>query len=374
MTGQRPEGPGVGDLRRAARRSRSRSTSPPPRPRSGCDGLDGPGRRSWRAVARAGARDQREPRARASTRSAWPWRLYDDVVVRVTDEPGSPSTSPVRATETCRATSGTGRQGDAGGVRRLGGAAARARAVRAPTAIPHGRGLGSSAAAIVAGVAGRPCPGRRRRGRLPTPSVLAARRRLEGHPDNVAACLLGRADRRLAAGGDERRPRACSGSMCSRCARRGLRGADRHCRPRRPVGCCPTSVPHADAARQRGAAPRCSSRRSTATRPCCCRRYRGPAAPAVPGGGDAATLTLLVERCARPGCRRSCPGRARRVLALGLRMASLDGRGGFDRAGNGSLACNRLRSTGRVPPSSPRTGDRPEAARQGRSTTGLSLA
>ena len=57
--------------------------------------------------------------------------------------------------------------------------------------IPHGRGLGSSAAAIVAGVVaarelvlGGP-------DKLPDDAVLRLAAQLEGHPDNVAACLLG---------------------------------------------------------------------------------------------------------------------------------------------------------------------------------------
>ncbi|HEU5270314.1 MAG TPA: homoserine kinase, partial [Jatrophihabitans sp.] len=55
--------------------------------------------------------------------------------------------------------------------------------------IPHGRGLGSSAAAIVAGVelARGLCPD----DRLEDDGALALASRLEGHPDNVAACLLG---------------------------------------------------------------------------------------------------------------------------------------------------------------------------------------
>ena len=54
--------------------------------------------------------------------------------------------------------------------------------------IPHGRGLGSSAAAIVAGVlAARELV----LGGLDDDEVLALCTELEGHPDNVAACLLG---------------------------------------------------------------------------------------------------------------------------------------------------------------------------------------
>ncbi|HVF19942.1 MAG TPA: homoserine kinase [Mycobacteriales bacterium] len=54
--------------------------------------------------------------------------------------------------------------------------------------IPHGRGLGSSAAAIVAGItAARSLV----LGGLSDDDALALATKLEGHPDNVAACLLG---------------------------------------------------------------------------------------------------------------------------------------------------------------------------------------
>jgi homoserine kinase len=61
-------------------------------------------------------------------------------------------------------------------------------ALRCANRIPHGRGLGSSAAAIVAGlVAARALAGASTRPQdvLPLASVL------EGHPDNVAPCLFG---------------------------------------------------------------------------------------------------------------------------------------------------------------------------------------
>lgn len=57
--------------------------------------------------------------------------------------------------------------------------------------IPHGRGLGSSAAAIVSGIElarGLSADGR---ARLGDADALALAAELEGHPDNVAACLLG---------------------------------------------------------------------------------------------------------------------------------------------------------------------------------------
>jgi homoserine kinase len=59
--------------------------------------------------------------------------------------------------------------------------------------IPHGRGLGSSAAAIVSGVELARALVTDGRQRLDDPSALALASELEGHPDNVAACLLGAA-------------------------------------------------------------------------------------------------------------------------------------------------------------------------------------
>jgi homoserine kinase len=57
--------------------------------------------------------------------------------------------------------------------------------------IPHGRGLGSSAAAIVAGVLIGRALVVGGDGNLDDDDVLALAAELEGHPDNVAPCLLG---------------------------------------------------------------------------------------------------------------------------------------------------------------------------------------
>ena len=61
--------------------------------------------------------------------------------------------------------------------------------MEARNGIPQGRGMGSSAAAVVAGVvaAWELCPGTVR----DDDAVLRLVSDLEGHPDNVAACLLG---------------------------------------------------------------------------------------------------------------------------------------------------------------------------------------
>jgi homoserine kinase len=58
--------------------------------------------------------------------------------------------------------------------------------------IPQGFGLGSSAGAICAGLlAARALAGSDGRAALPDDTVLALASRLEGHPDNAAACLAG---------------------------------------------------------------------------------------------------------------------------------------------------------------------------------------
>jgi homoserine kinase len=57
--------------------------------------------------------------------------------------------------------------------------------------IPHGRGLGSSAAAIVSGIELARSLSVDGRNRLSDADALALAAELEGHPDNVAACLFG---------------------------------------------------------------------------------------------------------------------------------------------------------------------------------------
>jgi homoserine kinase len=64
-------------------------------------------------------------------------------------------------------------------------------ALRCVNAIPHGRGLGSSAAAVVSGVLAARALADGGADLLPDADVLALAVDLEGHPDNVAACLAG---------------------------------------------------------------------------------------------------------------------------------------------------------------------------------------
>ena len=124
-------------------------------------------------------------------------------------------------------------------------------ALRCVNRIPHGRGLGSSAAAIVAGlVAARALAG----ASTSPQDVLPLANVLEGHPDNVAPCLFGGltiAWVAAAAGLPEARairldPRPeiqpvafiAPGAVSTKVAR----------------GLLPAAVPHADAARNAGRA------------------------------------------------------------------------------------------------------------------------
>ena len=122
-------------------------------------------------------------------------------------------------------------------------------ALRCDNRIPHGRGLGSSAAAIVGGLVlarALVTDGERR---LPAPELLALASELEGHPDNVAPCLLG-------------------GLTIAWTTADGARAAGVEVGPVVPVifvppfaasteqarGLLPPTVPHADAARNAGRA------------------------------------------------------------------------------------------------------------------------
>jgi homoserine kinase len=64
-------------------------------------------------------------------------------------------------------------------------------ALRCVNGIPHGRGLGSSAAAVVSGILAARALVAGGADLLPDTGVLRLAAELEGHPDNVAACLAG---------------------------------------------------------------------------------------------------------------------------------------------------------------------------------------
>jgi len=116
--------------------------------------------------------------------------LYDDVVVQVAESGLSVDVAGEGADEVRRDKKNLVVRAVQATFELLGGQP-RGLEVVCANHIPHGRGLGSSAAAIVAGilaarelVVGGP-------DKLPDDAMLRLAAQIEGHPDNVAACLLG---------------------------------------------------------------------------------------------------------------------------------------------------------------------------------------
>src|SRR5881398_120060 len=117
--------------------------------------------------------------------------LYDDVVVRVTDEPGlTVDVAGMGAATVARNARNLVVRAMRATFDRLGGRPSGLELVCA-NRIPHGRGLGSSAAAIVAGIVAARALVAGGAERLDDAAALALAAEIEGHPDNVAACLLG---------------------------------------------------------------------------------------------------------------------------------------------------------------------------------------
>ncbi len=117
-------------------------------------------------------------------------QLYDEVTVEVADSGLAIEVAGAGAAEVPRDESHLVVRSFRIGAERLGGQPPGIR-LSARNAISHGRGLGSSAAAVIAGlIAAR---GLHPEGvsLLPDDDLLALAADLEGHPDNVAACLLG---------------------------------------------------------------------------------------------------------------------------------------------------------------------------------------
>jgi homoserine kinase len=110
--------------------------------------------------------------------------------------------------------------------------------------VPHGRGLGSSAAAIVSGLLlarGLVLGGERA---LTDEQVLELAGELEGHPDNVAACLLGGL---TVAWRDDGHARAV-GLECDPTIRPVALVPPFSASTKQARGLLPSTVPHADAA------------------------------------------------------------------------------------------------------------------------------
>ncbi|MDQ1681636.1 MAG: homoserine kinase [Frankiaceae bacterium] len=116
--------------------------------------------------------------------------LYDEIAVRVAESGLSVDVSGEAADEVRRderhlVVSTMRKAFDA-----LGGQP-RGLEVRCLNRIPHGRGLGSSSAAIVAGIVAARALILGGEDSMDDAAALELATRIEGHPDNVAACLLG---------------------------------------------------------------------------------------------------------------------------------------------------------------------------------------
>lgn len=117
--------------------------------------------------------------------------LHDEVEVRVAAEPGlRVEVEGEGADEVPRDESHLVVRALRVGLARLG-AEPPGLSLRCVNRIPHGRGLGSSAAAVVAGLLAARALADDAGARLDDAAVLALADELEGHPDNAAACILG---------------------------------------------------------------------------------------------------------------------------------------------------------------------------------------
>ena len=186
-------------------------------------------------------------------------------------------------------------------------------ALHCHNAIPHGRGLGSSSAAIVAGVVAGPRARRRRR------SCARRRRALRSSPPSSRAipttlppALYGGSSSR--AGGRASGTPSRAG-VDPRVQRRRLRPARRRSRPRSRAACCPTSVPHADAAANAGRAALLVAA-LTGQPEHLLRRHGGPAAPGATASRRCRRRWHSSTRCAPTGVAAVVSGAGPTVLAL----------------------------------------------------------
>jgi homoserine kinase len=186
-------------------------------------------------------------------------------------------------------------------------------ALSCTNAIPHGRGLGSSAAAVVSGLLAARALVRDGAARLTDAALFRLAAGLEGHPDNVAACLAGGFTIAWTAGADV--PRLAALPVAD-----GV--APVVCVPPDPVAtedarrALPATIPHADAAANAGrvallvaALTRDPALLLDATEDYLHQRYR---APVMPHTAD------LVSRLRAAGVAAVVSGAGPSVLAFSL--------------------------------------------------------
>jgi homoserine kinase len=113
--------------------------------------------------------------------------------------------------------------------------------------IPHGSGLGSSAAVIVAGILVARALTPRGDERLPDQAVFTLATRMEGHPDNVAPVLFGGITIAWSPAGPGSAPRSVR-LRPHPDLRAIVLVADRACATEQARAALPATVPHADAA------------------------------------------------------------------------------------------------------------------------------
>ena len=197
--------------------------------------------------------------------------------------------------------------------------------LRCVNRIPHGRGLGSSAAAIVAGVlAARALAGAGR----DLNAELALANQLEGHPDNVAPCLFGGLTIAWLADGDERAVRARAIRLEPLADLRLVAFiAPEPVSTELARGLLPASVPHAHAARNAGRAALLVAALTArpealldATEDLLHQDYRAPAMPATHD---------LVRRLRTAGVPAVVSGAGPSVLAFLIGGDGGDGNGAY---------------------------------------------
>ena len=300
------------------------------------------------AGAGPGAGEQRQPRARvrrararagAARRGHGRGRRRGRPVVIEVDGEGADDRAARRDATWC-----TGRW-CAASRRSACRAARRAPALRS-TPIPHGRGLGSSSAAIVAGLGARSRPRRRTAEPWPDDATLfGLAAELEGHPDNVAPAVFGGFT--IAYGDDGGRSTRSGSRSTPPVGVRRARARRSRCTPTVARGLLPgRRSPHADAAHNAGRAALLVAALTGPTRPAAARRPRtGCTRPTAPRRcrQSAALIAALAEpRCRRGRLRR----RARRCSPWSSPAAVADVRRPRARTAGGAGASS---STGRRP-------------------------
>jgi homoserine kinase len=173
---------------------------------------------------------------------------YDDVVVRIADDGLFVDVAGEGADKVPRTARHLVVRALKAGFEALGGQP-RGLEVVCANRIPHGRGLGSSAAAIVAGVMAARALALGGEEMLTDEALLTLAAELEGHPDNVAACLFGGLTVAWASDGEPARAVRLAPSPALRPVLFMPSASASTARARKLL---PDEVPHADAARNAG--------------------------------------------------------------------------------------------------------------------------